>query len=253
MKVEVLVATMDQLDHSLLKKMNIQSDAIITNQCNRNEVETIKYNTHDIRYYSFREKGVGLNRNNALMRAKGDISIFADDDLVYVDNYAEIIKKQFLENPTADVIIFNLIEEKPKRYIIKEKFNVGYLNYMRFGAARIAVKTRSITKNGIFFNLHFGGGTEHSAGEDVLFLTDCLKKKLNIIAVPVPIAYHIYQTHVNQLGLKVIQKSILKIKVFYIIKFQENGLIYYVCNFVLGKGKEKEKCCLVKTRVLLKH
>ena len=60
---------------------------------------------------------------------------------------------------------------------------------MRFGAVRIAFKTKSITKNGISFNIHFGGGTKHSAGEDVLFLTDCIKKKLNIIAVPISIAY----------------------------------------------------------------
>ena len=39
MTLQVLVATMHQTDHSLLEKMNIQSDAIVVNQCNRNEVE----------------------------------------------------------------------------------------------------------------------------------------------------------------------------------------------------------------------
>lgn len=189
MKLEVLVATMHQTDHSLLEKMNIQSDAIIANQCDRNEVEDFEYNGHKIKYISFAERGVGLNRNNALMRSKADISVIADDDLAYVDNYDEIIKEQFIKNPDADVIIFNLIEERPTRHIIRKRYKVNYCNYMRFGAARIAFKTKSITKNGISFNIHFGGGTEHSAGEDVLFLTDCLKKKLNIIAVPVSIAY----------------------------------------------------------------
>lgn len=39
LKVEVLVATMDQKDDSLVKKMNIQTDAIIGNQCDFNRIE----------------------------------------------------------------------------------------------------------------------------------------------------------------------------------------------------------------------
>src|SRR5699024_7306897 len=164
MNLQVLIATMDQEDHSLLKKMNIQSDAIVGNQTTVNKVEEFTYNNHQIKYLSFSEKGVGLNRNNALMRAEADICLLADDDMIYVDNYPEIVKKQFEENPKADVIIFNLYEEKPSRYIINNKFKVNFMNYMRFGAARIAFRTNSITKNGIYFNQHFGGGTEYSSG-----------------------------------------------------------------------------------------
>lgn len=39
MTVQVLVAAMNQTDHSLLKKMNIQSDVIVGNQCNHDSVE----------------------------------------------------------------------------------------------------------------------------------------------------------------------------------------------------------------------
>ena len=83
MKVQVLVAAMHQKDHSLLEKMNIRSDAIVANQCDRNEFEDFTWNGHKIRYLSFAERGVGLNRNNALMRATGDICLFADDDMRY--------------------------------------------------------------------------------------------------------------------------------------------------------------------------
>lgn len=188
MKVQVLVATLNQSDYSLLEKMNIQSDAIISNQCDRNLIEKFNYKGHDITFMSFAEKGVGLNRNNALMRASADICLIADDDLVYVDGYVNIVKKAFEDNPDADVIIFNLYEENEKRFVIKKKFRVHFFNFMRFGAPRIAFRTRSIQKNGITFNLIFGGGTEYSAGEDTLFLHECLKKKLKIIAVPEYIA-----------------------------------------------------------------
>lgn len=188
MRVQVLIATTDQHDYSLLEKMNIQSDAIVANQCNRNEIVEFDYKGHRIKYLSFKEKGVGLNRNNALMRADAELSIIADDDMIFVDGYVDIVKKHFRENPDVDVIIFNLLERNSSRYVIKKKFRVRYWNFMRFGAARLVFKTRSITKHGLFFNLHFGGGAEYSAGEDTLFLYDCLKHGLKIIAVPDAIA-----------------------------------------------------------------
>lgn len=188
MKIQVLVAAMHQTDHSLLEKMNIQTDAIIANQCDRNEVEDFEWNGHKIKYLSFAERGVGLNRNNALMRADGDICLFADDDMVYVDGYADIIERAFEENPRADVIVFNLIEKNSSRKQIQKTRKVGYLNYLRYGTARVAFRLEAVKAQGIYFNQCFGGGTEHSHGEDNLFLNACLKKGLKIYAVPQSIA-----------------------------------------------------------------
>lgn len=98
-KVEVLVAAMHQHDHSLLEKMHIKTDAIIGNQCDNNSVEIFKWNNHTIKYLNFAERGVGLNRNNALMRASGDYCLFADDDMIYVDDYAEKVEKAFFNIP----------------------------------------------------------------------------------------------------------------------------------------------------------
>lgn len=190
MKVQVLVATMnqDKGDYSLLEKMNIQTDAIVCNQCDRNEFVEFEWNGHTIRWLSFAERGVGLNRNNALMRAIGDIVLFADDDMVYVDGYADRVAKAFEQVSNADVIVFNLIEKIPTRYVIPKMCNVNKLNYLRYGTARVAIRLSTIKINGIYFNQCFGGGTEHSHGEDNLFLTECLKKGLKIIALPIVIA-----------------------------------------------------------------
>lgn len=188
MKVQVLIATMNQSDYSLLEKMNIRSDAIVGNQCNYNRVDDFMWNGYKIKYLNFAEKGVGLNRNNALMRAYADYCLFADDDMIYEDDYVEKIYHEFATLQDADVIIFNLREKDPQRFIIKKITKVNYFNYLRYGTARIAVKLKSIRDNGIFFNLCFGGGTEHCHGEDNLFLTDCLNKGLKIYAVPEYIA-----------------------------------------------------------------
>lgn len=188
MKVQVLVAAMNQNDHSLLDKMNIQSDVIVGNQSDYNSIEHFKYKEHQATYLNFAERGVGLNRNNALMRATGDICLFADDDMVYEDNYVEMMEKAFMDFPGADVIVFNLKEKVPTRKVITKPTKVGYLNYLRYGTARIAVRLRSVKKHGIFFNQCFGGGTEHCHGEDNLFLNACLKNGLNIVAIPEYIA-----------------------------------------------------------------
>ena len=39
MTLQVLVAAMNQRDHALPEQMNLQSDALIGNQCDRNAVE----------------------------------------------------------------------------------------------------------------------------------------------------------------------------------------------------------------------
>lgn len=188
MGIQVLVAAMNQTDHSLLERMNINTDVIVGNQCDRNEIEEFQFHGYRAKYLNFAERGVGLNRNNALMRADGEICLIADDDMRYVDGYEKIIENAFISHPDADVIIFNLKEKNPTRYIIKKEEKVGYLNYLRYGAARIAVKLKSIRENGIYFNQCFGGGTEHCHGEDNIFLTDCLKAGLKIYAVPVMLA-----------------------------------------------------------------
>ena len=64
-RVQVLVAAMNQNDHSLLAKLNIQSDAIVGNQCSYNSIDHFVWgeNNNNITYLNLDERGVGLNRN----------------------------------------------------------------------------------------------------------------------------------------------------------------------------------------------
>ncbi len=187
-KIEVLVATMHQTDYSLLDKMNIQTDAIIVNQCDNNDIKTFDYKNKKVKWLSFSERGVGLSRNNALMRATGDICLVADDDMVYHDGYEEKVIKTFSDIKKADVIIFNIDEKIKNRHVNTKTVKVNKHNFGRYGAVRIAFKRNSVFLNGISFNLMFGGGTKYGSGEDSLFLKSCLDKGLKIYAVPYSIA-----------------------------------------------------------------
>lgn len=75
MNLQVLVSTMHQTDRRLLERMNIRSDAIVINQCDHNCIENFTFRGHNILWMSMNERGVGLSRNNALMRALSLIHI----------------------------------------------------------------------------------------------------------------------------------------------------------------------------------
>ena len=93
MTLETLVSAVKEDVAALAGKMNLQSDAVIINQCGENSYLEYEHEGNKIRAYSFAEKGVGLSRNNALLRAKADIVLFSDEDIVYHNGYAEDVLK----------------------------------------------------------------------------------------------------------------------------------------------------------------
>ena len=191
-RVQVLAAAVGaKADLSLPEKMNISTDALIGNQCSEDAVTSLEWRGCEIKYYSFAERGVGLNRNNTLMRATGEICLIADD-MRYADGYAALVEDAFDRNPRADVIIFNVTESKGHPFVIRKPFKVGRLNYMRFATFRLAFRTESLRRRGVAFNLSFGGGAKYQHGEDSLFLSDCLSRGLRVIALPVTIGELLY-------------------------------------------------------------
>ena len=59
MTLETLVSAVKQDVAEQAEKMNLQSDAVIINQCDENSYLEYEYRGNMIRAYSFAEKGVG--------------------------------------------------------------------------------------------------------------------------------------------------------------------------------------------------
>lgn len=196
LSLQVLVVTMNQNDFSLIEKMKIKGNALIGNQCARNQVESYSNENGSVTMYSFNERGVGLNRNNLLMRATADIVLFADDDVVYDEGYQELILNEFKKHPEADVITFNVVpipDTIPPDLNLKWK-KVGKLNCLKYGAPRIAARLDKLRSKNLYYSLLFGGGAKYSSGEDSLFIMDCVKSGLKIYAAPVKIGYVYFET-----------------------------------------------------------
>ena len=183
MTLQVLVSTMHQNDYSLLARMNIQTDAIVINQCNKNETNEFIYNGHIIKWISTTDRGVGRSRNLAIINSTADIILFADDDVCYVDGYEDIVINEF-KHQNWGLIVFNLTSLNPRRpeIIIKKGYRLKWFNCLKFGACKIAVDRKMLLYKNIFFSLLFGGGATYQAGEDNLFITNCIQSKMKCYA-----------------------------------------------------------------------
>ena len=188
MTVEVLVSAVDKEPHRLVEEMHIGTDAIIVNQCDRYDTESFCHRDRNIRIFHMAERGVGLSRNTALMRADGDICLFSDQDIVYEENYEQKILQAFEECPSADMIVFNIdVEEERRTYHNTELKRVRWYNCGRYGAVSFAVRREKLLESGVTFSLLFGGGAKYSAGEDSLFLKQFMDKGYKVYASPVTI------------------------------------------------------------------
>lgn len=185
MNLQVVVSTMNQTDCSLLDKMNIQSDAIVVNQCDRNETAEFDYKGNKIKWISMTERGVGLSRNTGILHSDADILLFADDDICYNDGYPSAVIGAFNEFDKADVMCFNINLLNSAKNIGSHRNNTECkklcaFNSMRYGATLIAVRRKAILRERVMFSLLFGGGAEFSSGEDSIFLKQCLDSGLKL-------------------------------------------------------------------------
>ncbi len=188
MTLQMLVAAMQKKPLELAEEMKLCCDAIIVSQGEDYAYEEVEYKGHQIRYFATAERGVGLSRNTALLRAEGDIVLFADEDIVYEEGYADRVIESFEKYPQADMLLFNVQAVKGRETYHNDAFGrVHWYNCGRYPTYSFAVKRELVHKHNITFSLLFGGGAKYSNGEDSLFIRDCLKKGFKVYKVPVHI------------------------------------------------------------------
>lgn len=180
-KFEVLCVTMKQRDFSKIKEMNIHSNVVFANQADTTSYEELKFEDYTAKMITTATRGVGINRNLSLMYASADICLFADDDVVYNDDYQDVILREFEAHPDADIFIFHFdtdSERKQKRYNKTQK--CGKLSRQPWAGFRIAFRLTSVRKANLNFTTVFGGGCIFPSGEDSMWLNDAKKAGLTI-------------------------------------------------------------------------
>lgn len=237
-KLEVLCVTMHQKDFSKIQEMNIQSDVVFANQADRYDYEELEFEGNLARMITTNQRGVGRNRNTALLYAKREICLLADDDIIYKEGYEKAIINAFKDIPKADIIIFNCYsnsEQKPR--ITNGISRVRYWNFMRHGTCRMAIRKASIVRKNIFFSLLFGGGAIYSSGEDSLFLKKALEQGLRVYTHPYFIGTINYETSTWFSGFN--EKYFFDKGAWLQIAFPYFKFIL-ACYFVLKLGKKSD-------------
>lgn len=190
MNTELIISTMNK---ESIKSLNIEGKdnnlkCLIINQCDNGN---IVYDGN-VRMINSNEIGLSKSRNKGIDNAEGDICIIGDDDVKYVEGFEKLVIDEFRKNPKADIITFQV--KTPEGDFFKNykdsSFKHDRRSVLKVSSIEVAFKLESIKNNNIRFDEMFGLGAKYVSGEENIFLTDCLKKGINITYVPTTIAIH---------------------------------------------------------------
>lgn len=185
MKIQILVSTMFQTDYSLLDKINVQSDAVVVNQCNLDNINSFRYKNHNILWINSTERGLSRSRNMALKNSTADVCVICDDDEHLSDGYPHMIQSAYTNLKDADFIVFNInrIGWKIKEKIFIKPEKIGW--FKTYSSVHITFKRCQILENDITFDIRFGAGSGiYSCAEDAIFCMDCHKRGLKMYTCP---------------------------------------------------------------------
>ncbi len=193
MGVCVLLSAMHLTDLSIVDELNIRSDAVIINQCDRDDILKTDENGRRLLLFSTKERGLSRSRNEALRQARSgsfdDICIFCDNDCVYEDSAATLIEEAFERNPLADILVFFIRRPERQAPVQKKEGPLSYVGAMKIFSPEIAFRRSSLLKNGLSMDENFGAGARYMMGEENIFLFEAKKRGMKVMYVPVQIAH----------------------------------------------------------------
>jgi len=167
------------------------------------EVADHHFSRNDVTLVKSFSKGLSKSRNIALQHAVGDIAIFADDDVRYQEAYFRQILSVYENDSSLDVVCFKIAtppgEPEYKRYhpeahVLRKPF------FHFISSVEITVKLSSIKQSHITFDERFGLGSGLVlAGEEGVFIDDCLKNNLKVFYVPAYVVEHPFESTIKQM------------------------------------------------------
>ena len=182
MTFEIAVATMYKTCKdvfNMLDVMNIHCNCLVINQCDKEDYYEEYRDSQRIRIIFTKERGLSKSRNMAMNNAQGDVLGFADDDLLYFDNFDKTILNYYKKNPKADIVIFN-IDDCYKKFVSKSH-KCGFFELSGYKSMQCTIRLQSVRDNNVRFDELFGTGSKHfNSGEENIFLADAWKRNNNI-------------------------------------------------------------------------
>lgn len=186
MTLDVLLSAMHLKDYHYIDSLNITGNCIIINQCDHTNQQIISENGRQITYIETPQRGLSKSRNMAIDHSHADICIFCDNDVEYLENYEQLILREYEKHPEYDIIVFHVESEYHPVPCYSSSKKLCYLTCGKALSVEITFRRHSVRN--IRLNEHIGAGTKYPMGEENAFLYECLRKGLKIYYVPQKIA-----------------------------------------------------------------
>lgn len=242
--IEVLIATMHRTSLAFIEKMFPYDELknlslLIVNQTKPGN-ECIS-NFENIRVINSYDKGLSKSRNIAIKNALGDICLIADDDVVYIEGFEEIVKNAYRSRANASIIRFKIetfTGETYKKYPETSNQLLSRKSIKPTSSIEITFKRKDIINKNIEFNTLFGLGSYFTAGEEYLFLKDTLKQDLIIYFENQSIVKHALERSTSDIGSDNYVKTVSAINYLDFKNFSYlllgKFLFYLLINKIIG-------------------
>lgn len=145
---------------------------------------------HDIIYVPLDSSGLSVSRNTAINKCGGDYIFILDDDVFFSFDsmmmVVDLMSKDNVDIGTYYHKYTNGKTTKNKEY----SFSHNMFNIANPSSIDICLKRESIVASGVLFDEDFGLGTSYPSGEEMIFLSDCIKSGLKLKRYPTEICIH---------------------------------------------------------------
>ncbi|WP_333808155.1 glycosyltransferase family 2 protein [Flavobacterium sp.] len=194
--IQILIATMNRTNFDFLRTMFVFSDfsnfnLLVINQTTPDKL--LQSDFENVEVINSFEKGLSKSRNLALKMATKKIIVLTDDDVVFQLGFEDFILNAFNSNIKHDGFRFQYENENgifPKKYPKRFLQKLSHFEILNSSSVELVFKTESIKTKDLIFDENFGLGSTFYMGEEAVFVSDAIRKGLNIGFMPQTILLH---------------------------------------------------------------
>ncbi len=193
--LEILISTMNRNSFDFLIQMfpfehfsNFK--ILIINQTSKEKLLVSEYQS--VKVINSFELGIAKSRNLAISNSQNKILLFADDDLVFIEKFDEIIIQAYNSNPLVAAICFQTLTNEGNLYRKYPKHNKCLSNkeIAKVLSIELSCNSEIIKKEENKFNELFGLGSQFQDSETFFYLYRLKYKAHTIISWPQKIVIH---------------------------------------------------------------
>src|SRR5699024_4944362 len=174
-RIDVLIATMERDADDFLDVMF--PEALPKNVhvwvVNQSETRQLASTRPRVKVLNTTEKGLSKSRNMALSATTADVCVFADDDVVFLADFAEKISRAYRQLPHCDFIRFRY-ECAPgivaKSYPLHPKTELSWPDVLSCSSLEMTLRPKAVRAQQLTFDERFGLGSTYVMGEEQVFL-----------------------------------------------------------------------------------